>query len=152
MTEIQPGDVIYYPTVDPNVGFAIEEITVKKLVGPSNNIQGKAKLLWSYGNIELLKSQQERWTGKPRLFVKKNCYRTVEDCLVFLEEWRQKFITSQESRREEILSEVVEFRQFLKELEAESLDVSRSTRKTVAMLHKFDIRRDLEKRGLINHD
>jgi hypothetical protein len=148
-SDLNIGDIIYHPVVDPGVGFAIEEVTISKLIGPSKNPCGYSWIKWTYGDVSLLRSQEIKRNGNRRVFLKKNCYSSIEDCIEYLETRRIDFIENQKKRKDEVISEVQEMKNFLKELEAECVEVSRHSNKVIQMLGRFDIRRDLEKRGLI---
>lgn len=145
------GDVVYHPRIDPiKIGFLIEEIIVRKHVGPSKHPSGTFKIIWSFGDISYLKGLEDQRERKYKNVMQRNCYPTVKDCVEWLESQRKLFITSQLDRREQALGEVVDLKQWLEEAKRESLQVSRLVTKKVAMLNQFDVERDLEKRGLIN--
>lgn len=144
------GDLIYHPMVEPgNAGFAIEEISVVKLIGLSNNPYGYPWIIWTYGNVDFIKERDVKRNGDPAFFLKKDCYSSIEECIEFLENKRIEMIEFQKEKREQALAEVVETKLFLKELQKESVNISRQSNKNVAMLNKLDLRRDFEKRGLI---
>lgn len=146
---LKPGDILYHPIVDHGVGFAIEEVSVVKLVGPGGNPYGYSWIMWTYGNVAFIKEQDIKRQGAARHFLKKDCFFTIEECIEYLEGRRLRFIESQKDKKEQIIAEVLEVKKFLEETKKESVEVSRQVNKNVAMLNRLDIRRDLEKRGLI---
>jgi hypothetical protein len=147
---IEIGSVVYYPRIDTkNVGFAIEEITVLKHAGPSKHPSGTFKIIWSFGDISFILAQEVGRERQYKVVMQHHCYSTIEECIAFLEAKRVEMIEFQKEKREQVLGEILEIQQMLNEAKKESLMISRFSTKKVAMLNQFDIRRDLEKRGLV---
>lgn len=147
--ELKPGDVIYHPVIDPGVGFAIEEVVVRKLVGPSGHPYGYSHICWSYGDTSFLKDQEIKRDGAGRVFIKRNCFASIKDCLSFLESEKLRFLEVQNDRKEQALTEIVEAKKFLDELKKENVTTTRQINKNLAMLKKLDIKKDLERKGLL---
>lgn len=144
------GDIVYHPVQDIiSCGFIIEELKVIDLLPPSGNPKAKRKVFWHYGDITFYQSQLDKFEGTYKLYYCNSVYRTPEECLPKLEEFRLERIYQYETLKKTVVGELEELKRMIREVSIETKDSVRLSNRKLQMLSKFDVRADLERKNLI---